>query len=568
MKRIVVLILAVAMIFAMTACGTSEEQQAPSEDGADTPNETTTDGEATDSDASGEPAGPAGPEVLQDVRVRQALSLAIDRDYINETVFNGTRIPAYGLVPGGIPDAESGSDFREVGGDLMGTNLEENIAKAQELLAEAGFPGGEGFPVLEFSFNTNTGHQAVAEACQQMWKTNLGIDVDIASMEWDVFQGYRKTNDCHLARQGWLGDYTDPSTFFDLLTSDAGTNDGHYNSAEYDQLVKDAKIEPDLATRMDMYHQAEAVLMNDMPMIPVVFYADDVLSQTDLTGYGVTGTGNKMFWEASKADVAICVGSQPETLDPTMNQSVDGFIYLGHMYEGLYRPNVDGTFSLGQAKEFTVEGNTVKVVLRDDIFWSDGEPVTAENFAYSWRRLCDPAVASPYSYLAGDLFVNGWDVIEGTVAPEELCVRVIDDKTLEFDITADVPFLKDLMAFPNFFPLREDVVAQNPEGWATTTDYAVFNGRYTLETLANEDMLVMVKNDKYWDADSTIVNSITCKLMSDDNSMLAAFKNKELDLIDSLPTDELAALQQTEEYHRYGQIGLYYLQINNTATAE
>jgi oligopeptide transport system substrate-binding protein len=243
--------------------------------------------------------------VLKDVRVRKALSLAIDRAYLNKQVWNDSRVPAYALIPEGIPDAAPGSDFRKTAGPVVGgdmsTDLTANIAKAKELLAAAGFPNGAGFPNLEFSYNTNTGHQAVAEAIKQMWKDNLGIDVTLANMEWDVFHGYRKTAECEIARQGWLGDYTDPSTFFDLFKSTAGTNDGHYNSKNYDRLIDLARGESDPVKRAEFYHRAEEVIMGDMPMIPIVYYADDVLSQTNFTGYGVTGTGNKLFWDAVKA---------------------------------------------------------------------------------------------------------------------------------------------------------------------------------------------------------------------------------------------------------------------------
>ena len=244
-----------------------------------------------------------GLDVLKDVNVRKALSLALDRAFLNKTVWADSRIPAYALVPFGIPDATAGSDFRKTAGDVVGgdmtTDYAANVAKAKELLAAAGFADGVGFPKMEVSVNENTGHQAVAEAVMQMWKENLGIDVEIATMDWATFQGYRKTSDCQIARQGWVGDYTDPATFFDLFTSTAGTNDGHYNNPEYDALVIGARTEKDPAKRMEMYHQAEAIIMNDMPIIPLVFYADDVLSQPNFTGFGVTGTGLKMFWGAT-----------------------------------------------------------------------------------------------------------------------------------------------------------------------------------------------------------------------------------------------------------------------------
>lgn len=265
-------------------------------------------------------------------------------------------------------------------------------------------------------------------------------------------------------------------------------------------------------------------------------------------------------------EASICVGSEPTTIDPTLNETVDGMIYITHMYEGLYRIKTDGTFELGQAKSVDIVENadgsaTVTAVLRDDIFWSDGKPVTAQDFVYSWRRLVDPAVAAGYGYIGAEFFKNGADVLDSVVTPDQLCAEALDEKTIKFDITANVPYTKDLLAFPNLMPLREDIVSAKPDGWATEVAGQVFNGRYVLSEFAHEDQIVITKNDKYWDKDSTKMEKLTFKLMSDDNAMLAAFKSGELDLIDSMPVDELAALQQSPEYHRYGQIGLYYVQL-------
>ena len=560
MKKILAIMLVIAMVAAVSACA------APTQSAITAPTEAPATATAEPTEAPTQTPG-----VLQNPLVRQALSLAIDRNYLNQTVWNNSRIPAYALVPEGIPDAAPNSDFRKTGGERIGdywqSTYEADVAKAKELLAQAGYPDGKGFPVLELSFNTSTGHQKVCEAVQKMWADNLGIQVKIASMEWNTFQSYRKTAQSQIARQGWLGDYTDPATFFDLFTTGAGTNDGHYSSSQYDELVNAARVEQDPVKRMQMYHEAEKIIMNDAGMIPVVFYADDVLSQTDFTpydpatgkGYSVAGTGLKLFYNTTKPECAVCVGSEPETLDPNMNQSVDGFIYLSHLYDGIYRENIDGTFVYGQAKDVKIEGTTVTVTLRDDIYWSDGKPVTAHDFEYSWKRLMDPATASPYAYI-GEFLKNGADVEAGDVPPDQLSCKALDDKTFQFEITAPVGYLKNLLAFPNLMPLRKDIVEANPEGWATDPATMVFNGRYILQKFAHENEIVMVKNDKFCDASTVTTNKITFKLMSDDNAILAAFKTKKLDLVDTFPADETAALEKTPEYHRFGNIGLYYFQ--------
>jgi oligopeptide transport system substrate-binding protein len=244
-----------------------------------------------------------GAEVLKDLNVREALSLAIDREYINRTIFADSRIPAYALIPFGITDSAPGSDFRVTAGDVVGgrmtTDYATNVAKAKELLAAAGYPNGAGFPKLEYSFNTSTGHQAVAEAVQRMWKDNLGINVDIVTMDWATFQEYRQTPIADISRQGWINDYLDPAEFFDLFMSEAPFNNGHYKNSVYEALVEGAKTERDPATRMKMYHDAEAILMNTAGFIPIVYYAKDILSQTYFTGYSILGTGLMLFWDAS-----------------------------------------------------------------------------------------------------------------------------------------------------------------------------------------------------------------------------------------------------------------------------
>lgn len=269
---------------------------------------------------------------------------------------------------------------------------------------------------------------------------------------------------------------------------------------------------------------------------------------------------------AEPTSATVCVGPEPATLDPNMNESVDGFIYVTHLYEGLYRPNTDGSFSLGQAKDVTITDNpdgTAHVVatLRDDIFWSDGKPVTAQDFVYSWIRLCDPETGSSYGYIGQDFFANGAAVRDGLITPAELSVKAVDDKTLEFDITANVPYTKDLLAFPSLMPLRQDIVEANPEGWSVEAETQVANGRYILSEFAHESQLVLTKNPEYWEAETTLLDTLNCMLSDDDNAILAAFKAGDIQLADSFPSDELAALRETPEYTQFGQIGLYYLEI-------
>lgn len=212
---------------------------------------------------------------FNDVRVRQALALAIDRKMLVEKVTKAGQIPAYALTPFGLNDAASGSDFRKVGGDYF----KEDVAKAKQLLADAGYPGGKGFPQVSILFNTNANHQQIAEAIQDMWSKNLGIKVTLANQEWKVYQRTMQDLQYDIARYGWIGDYLDPMTFMDMFVTNGGNNQTGWSNAQYDKDIETAKASSDNKVRMDAMHDAEKVLMNEMPVMPIYFYTNPYVAK-------------------------------------------------------------------------------------------------------------------------------------------------------------------------------------------------------------------------------------------------------------------------------------------------
>ena len=228
-------------------------------------------------------------------KVRQAFNLALDRRAIIKNVAKGEQQPALAFVPPGLADAESGVEFRQTGGDYFKDN---DVEAARKLLAEAGYPGGRGLPPVTLIYNTSEGHKAIAEAAQEMWKKNLGVDVMLTNQEWKVFISTRNKGDFQIARDGWVGDYPDPMTFIDLFTTDSGNNDAQYRKAEYDKLVALAKNSADQAARMQTMHQAEKLLMDDAVVAPVYFYTDLIYAKSYVKGLRVTILGTIYFKEA------------------------------------------------------------------------------------------------------------------------------------------------------------------------------------------------------------------------------------------------------------------------------
>ena len=240
-------------------------------------------------------------EVFSNPLVRQAFSLVIDRNYIVENVSQSGEVPATGYVPSGVYDAEgaNGDDFRTVGGEYYSVSADDyqaNCDKARELLAEAGYPNGEGFPAVEYMYNTDDRHKAIAEALQNMWQTELGVTVNLSNQDWNVFLKSRKDGDFQIARNGWIADYNDPCSFLDMWYTGGGNNDAQYSNPEYDALIDAAKATSDQTERMAAFHKAEDLLIGqDSVLAPIYFYTNPYMLSDNISGMYYTPLGYFFF---------------------------------------------------------------------------------------------------------------------------------------------------------------------------------------------------------------------------------------------------------------------------------
>lgn len=210
---------------------------------------------------------------LTDRRVRQALSMALDRDEITRVATGAGEISAYSLVPPYLPDYEGQ------------TCAPYDPERARKLLAEAGYPNGRGFPKLEIHYNTEQGHQSVAELVRKQWQRELGIRVSLRNEEWASAQDTQQQMKYMISRRSWGGDYLDPNTFLDMYVTDGENNSTGFSNAEYDQLIADAAREPDERQRMHLLERAERILMDDLPIIPIYFYVSSNMVKPRVRGW-------------------------------------------------------------------------------------------------------------------------------------------------------------------------------------------------------------------------------------------------------------------------------------------
>ncbi len=258
--------------------------------------------------------------------------------------------------------------------------------------------------------------------------------------------------------------------------------------------------------------------------------------------------------------INVCLASEPASLDPALNSAVDGATLINHLFSGLAKWGLDANGNLElqpDCAEELVEGVTNEdgtvtytYTLRDGLTWSDGQPVTANDFVFAWNRAIAPETAADYGYM--------FEVVDG-YADGKLNVNAVDDKTLEVTLANTVAYWNELLAFPTYMPVREDVVAN--EAWATDPSTYVCNGAYTMTSWDHNSLITITKNENFYDADKITMNEINFYLSDDANNQLANFENGDWQMIDDVPTNEIATLKETypDEFVTAGQLGTYYV---------
>ena len=240
---------------------------------------------------------------FKDAKVRQALSLALDRKYISETITAGTYTPAKGFVPAGVVDWDASAWEDHITDPSVYINVDDyqgNLAKAKELLKEAGHENGAGLPTIVYSTNDQSYHKKIAEYLQQVWG-ELGVKVEVNIVEWKSFTPQRRSGNYQAARDGWVMDYNDPSNILQLTSTGNGNNSSKYSNPEYDALLEKAANEADPQTRFGYFHQAEEMLMRDMGVTPLLYYNEMYLQSDKIKDSYHTTDG---IWHFEYADIA------------------------------------------------------------------------------------------------------------------------------------------------------------------------------------------------------------------------------------------------------------------------
>lgn len=270
---------------------------------------------------------------------------------------------------------------------------------------------------------------------------------------------------------------------------------------------------------------------------------------------------------AEKQEIVINNSAEPESLDPHKVSGVPESNIIRQMLVGLITTDTEGNTVPGMATEWSSEDNKVWVFKLRDAKWSNGDPVTAHDFVYSFRRVVDPATASPYAtYLAGLKVINAQDIVDGKVKPDTLGVKAIDDKTLEITLVEPVPYFPNALFHTSVKPVNQKVIEALGDQWTRVGNF-VGNGPYTLKEWQVNERIVLERNPNYYDDANTTINKVTLLVIGSNTTDVQRYKAGEVDITyDALPPTQFKQLQSElgDEVKISPKLCTYYYEFNQT----
>ena len=285
-----------------------------------------------------------------------------------------------------------------------------------------------------------------------------------------------------------------------------------------------------------------------------------VISLAACSGSKDSGDGGSKG--GGEKELKVQIGPNPETIDPALNSAVDGGNLILHAFECLLTVGQDGSLQPGCAEtwETSEDGLTWTFHLRDGLKWSDGSDLTAEDFVYSWKRVCDPAVAAPYAETVLGM-VDGYDeAIKGDL--DELDVKAPDASTFVVEMDKPCTYFGSLAAFATLSPVQKATIEANGDAWATAPETYISNGPFYMTEWEPGSHITFTKNPYYWNADAIKLDKLTFALIEDSNAAYSAYQTDEVSFIKDVPTEEIPSLQGNPEYHVDTLMGTYYLNLN------
>jgi len=510
-------------------------------------------------------------DVLNNVNARKAISMAIEKSYITDGILGGG-IPTDYFVPVGLASDSEGNDFRAAYPDGWNKyNVDEALEYWNTAKEELGFEEIE----IELLTYDSESSRKTSEYIQGQLETNLpGLTITLNQQPFENKLELADQGQFDFQFAGWGPDYPDPMTFLDMWVSGGGHNDAGYENPEYDEVISSAKsgdLALDFDARWKALQEAEKTLIgDDAVLVPLYQRSLNHVQQPYLNNIYLHSFGGDFTFKRATTDrednfIYMTDSSDIPSMDVSVATDAVSFTAAANVMEGLVMLTENDVVEPGVAESWEVseDGLTYTFHLRDNAVWSNGEPVTANDFVYSIRRLATPETASQYNFMVETAgIVNAAEVISGDKSPEELGVTALDDYTLEFKLSTPVPYFVKLMTFPSFYPINEAFATEMGDTFGTTVDTTLYNGPFVLSKWEIGYEYEYAKNDTYWDAANTTLDGVNFRIVKDTNTAVNLYDTGEIDWIRALDADNLERFIDDPNLQTWNQTVCFYLVFN------
>ncbi|MBI3726539.1 hypothetical protein HY251_21655 [bacterium] len=438
------------------------------------------------------------------------------------------------------------------------------------------------FPKVEILYNTLESHRAIAEALAQMWKDELHVNVGLANTEWKVYLDKMRDLDYQIARAGWVFDYNDPHNIFECWQTGNGNNRTGWSNKKYDELIEKATLVRDNAERWKVYQDAERLAVDEAPILPIYIYVNKNMLSQKVKGWydNVLNTHPyDAIWIEEDGKVAppdrqklnFNNGAEPQTLDPAIMSGVPESRIAIALYEGLTRydpKDLHPIPGVAESWEISEDGKTYTFHLRPDARWSNGDPVTASDFVYSWLRVIDPTqLPQPAEYAQVFDWIEGAKpVIHGDVKtcdPTRIGLDARDARTLVVRLAAPCPFFLNLCAHSTYYPVHRATVERHGQKW-TRPENIVGNGPFILKQWELSAKIVFGPSPTYWGHERVKLHEITFFPIDSQDTALNKFLAGECDWLDDVPIARADEVKKNPCFRASPFLTIYFYRFNCT----
>lgn len=506
--------------------------------------------------------------VLANDNAKKAILMSIDSSQITNIILNNGSVPTTSLTPEGLAFTKDGKDYREIAGDM---GVEPNDEEAKKLWDKA--KKELDFDTVTIELLTYEGEfdKKLAEFIQAELKDNLdGLDLKIKQVPLKQKIDLESKNDFNMSFNGWVADFPDPLTFLEIYTSEGMyAQRSKYSNKEFDKLIEEAKVSLNQEESFAKFAEAEKLLLKDLPFAPIYQVGTSFLQKSNVKdivrySYGSPACYKWADIDRENKELNLTLGGDIPTLDSSKASDMDSFYMITNTMEGLTRVDAKGiaTPAMAESWEKSEDGLTWTFKIRKDAKWSNGDPVTAKDFEYSWKRTLNPKTASEYGYVMYDI-VGAKDYNSGKVDnADNVGVKALDDTTLEVKLNRPVNYFDQLISFSVFLPQNQKFVEAQGDAYGTTAENTLYNGPFTMDTWKMDDIITLKKNNNYWDKKTVKLNGVNLKVVKDSNSALNLYESDQIDMV-GLNAENVDKYKESDEFMTTKKASVYFLMFND-----